>query len=89
LRFAREQGRLPVRLRLFNDPFFQTPELQVFLEQLKTAHPFLLSAFPQALDAFTTAADQILRLGADPVTTLHDAQLRAQATIQTSPAQAG
>jgi multiple sugar transport system substrate-binding protein len=81
LRFAREQGRLPVRVHLFDDPFFQTPDLQVFLEQLKTAHPFLLGAFPNALDAFATATDEILRLGRDPAASLHVAQQRAVESV--------
>ena len=82
LRFAREQGRLPVRVRLFADPYFAGDDLQVFLRQLRSAHPFLLGAFPRALDAFATATDEILRLGRDPATALHSAQLRAEASLR-------
>jgi len=82
LRFAQEEGRLPVRLRVFGDPYFEDPHLQVFLEQLKTAHPQLLSAFPGASADFTVAIDSILRVnGTDSATALREAQLRAQAGL--------
>jgi len=82
LRFTKEEGRLPVRLRVFDDPYFEDPHLQVFLEQLKTAHPQLLSAFPGASADYTVAIDSILRVnGRDAATALHEAQLRAQAGL--------
>jgi len=82
LRFAQEEGRLPVRLRVFEDPYFRSPDLQVFLEQLKTAHPQLLSAFPDALADYTVAIDSILREdGRDAATALREAQARAQADL--------
>jgi ABC-type glycerol-3-phosphate transport system substrate-binding protein len=80
LRFAKEEGRLPVRLRVFDDPFFESRDLKVFLEQLKTAHPPKLEAFSGPVDEFTAAMDDILREnGPDPAATLRQAQLRALA----------
>ncbi len=82
LRFAAEEGRLPVRLRVFDDPYFRKPELQVFLEQLKTAHPQLLSAFPGPSADYTVAIDSILRVnGVDAAAALREAQVRAVAGL--------
>ena len=77
LRFAKEEGRLPVRLRVFDDPFFQGPDLQVFLEQLKTATPPKLDAFPATAQAFSEVFDAVLRQGAEPRPALQRAQLAA------------
>jgi hypothetical protein len=71
-----------VRLRVFDDPYFEEPHLKVFLEQLKTARPQLLSAFPGASADYTVAIDSILRVnGTDSATALREAQLRAQAGL--------
>ncbi|MEA2717655.1 MAG: multiple sugar transport system substrate-binding protein [Actinomycetota bacterium] len=87
LRFAQEEGRLPVRLRVFGDPYFDDRDLRVFLEQLKTAHPQLLSAFPDAAADYDVAIDSILRVnGKDAATALHEAQLQAEAGLATAPA---
>ena len=80
IRFAKEEGRLPVRERLFADPFFQDPELKVFLEQLKTARPETLSAFPEATKAFARAIDQAIREGRDAAEALGEAQRVAEAS---------
>jgi ABC-type glycerol-3-phosphate transport system substrate-binding protein len=83
LRFAQEEGRLPVRSRVFDDPFFQDRDLKVFLEQLKTAHPQLLSAFPSASHDYDVAIESILRVnGRDPATALGEAQAHAQANLE-------
>ncbi len=75
VRFAREEGRLPARLRVFEHPYFLDPDLQVFQEQLKTADPLLIGAFPGASDDYAVAIDSILRLnGKDPATALGEAQ---------------
>jgi multiple sugar transport system substrate-binding protein len=78
LRFAKEEGRLPVRTRVFNDPFFATTDLKVFLEELKVAHPAKLEAFTDPAQEFSTALDDILKEGgADPATSLRQAQQRS------------
>ncbi|MGH9265580.1 MAG: ABC transporter substrate-binding protein [Acidimicrobiales bacterium] len=78
LRLAKEEGRLPVRPRVFDDPFFADPDLRVFLEQLKTAHPPKLGAFDEPSEHLTVALENIFRLGgADAQTALHQAQRRS------------
>ncbi len=84
LRFADEEGRLPVRLRVFENDLFQNRDMRVFQEQLKTAHPQLLSAFPASSDAYDNAIDSILRTnGRDPATALAEAQALAAASLAT------
>lgn len=92
LRFAQDEGRLPVRLRVFEHPFFLDPDLQVFQEQLKTADPPLIGAFPGAADDYAVAIDSILRVGGkDAASALQEAQARARSRalnaqpVQTAP----
>jgi multiple sugar transport system substrate-binding protein len=80
VRLAKEQGRLPVRSRVYADPFFKDPVIQVVLDQLKTARPERIDSFPDAGKALATAIDQALREDRDPAASLHDAQVKAQAT---------
>lgn len=82
LRLAREQGRLPVRSRVFDDPFFADPDLRVLLEQLKTAHPPKLGAFDEPSQQFSAALEEIFKVdGADPQVALRQAQARAVASL--------
>lgn len=82
LRFAKEQGRLPVRSRVFDDPYFSGADLEVFLDQLRTAHPPKLGAFDAPSDEFSLALEEVLRPGgADPQLALHEAQRRALASL--------
>lgn len=85
LRFAKEQGRLPVRPRVYEDPFFSDPKLAAVIDQLATATPFKLTAFPEAHDVFAGAVDQVLREGKDAATVLKAAQERAQSLVPTNP----
>ena len=84
LRLAREQGRLPVRSRVYSDPFFDDPVLQVVLAQLRTARPERVDSYPEAGKALATAIDQVLRVGDDPVATLRAAQAQARASVGAS-----
>ena len=77
LRFAKEEGRLPVRLRVFDDPYFDQPDLRVFLEQLRIATPPKLDAFPATAQAFSEVFDAVLREGAAPGPALAKAQQAA------------
>jgi ABC-type glycerol-3-phosphate transport system substrate-binding protein len=79
LRLAQEQGRLPVRARLYVDPFFQDPVMQVVLQQLATARPERVDSFPDAGTFLATALDRILREHVAPETALHEAQAAARA----------
>jgi ABC-type glycerol-3-phosphate transport system substrate-binding protein len=80
LRFAKEEGRLPVRPRLFSNPYFKDPQLNVFVQQLETAHPPILGAEHEASQAFDDALVEVLREHADPATALGQAQARAVAS---------
>lgn len=85
LRLAKEEGRLPVRPRVYQDPFFDRPELAVVIEQLDTASPMKLSAFPEAHDVFAAAVDEVLRGGKDAATVMPAAQVRAKSLLPPSP----
>jgi len=85
LRFASEQGRLPVRPRLFQNPVFKDADLQVYVQHLSAAHPYTLEAFPPAKQAFQQALDEILRQGHPPAEALARAQATAVAALGTSP----
>jgi multiple sugar transport system substrate-binding protein len=83
LRLAKEEGRLPVRSRVFDDPHFSDADLRVFLEQLRTAQPPKLGAFDAPADEFSLALEDVLRAGgADPQLALHQAQLRSLASLR-------
>lgn len=83
LRLAKEEGRLPVRPRVFDDPFFAEPSLRVFYEQLRTAHTPKLGAFDGPSEVFAAALEDVFRPGgADARTALSDAQARALAVLR-------
>lgn len=82
LRLAKEQGRLPVRPRVYEDPYFKTPTLEAVIAQLPTASPFKLSAFPEAHDIFAKAIDEVLRGGSDAGPVMAEAQRQAQGLLK-------
>lgn len=83
LRLAKEEGRLPARPRVFEDPFFADPALQVFLEQLRTAHPPKLGAFDGPAEQFSAALEDVFRPGgADARTAMRHAQAGALAVLR-------
>ena len=84
LRLAEEQGRLPVRSRVYADQFFQNPVMQVVLEQLATARPERVDSFPAAGTLLADALDQILREHRDPAAALGEAQANARNVVGTS-----
>ncbi len=88
LRLAREEGRLPARSRVFDDPYFQDPKMKVFLAQLQSAHPLLIEAFPDAAKAYETALSAVLIDGADPGEAFRAAQDKAQQSVPAALAQA-
>ncbi|HEX6595812.1 MAG TPA: extracellular solute-binding protein [Acidimicrobiales bacterium] len=77
LRLAKEEGRLPVRPRVLTDPYFGEPRLNVFVQQLATAHPPTLGAHHEASEAFDDALNRILRENVPPRAALDEAQRRA------------
>lgn len=80
--FAAENGRLPARRAVFDEPFLSTPIYQAVREQLETAHPMRLIAFPDAAAAFTVAIDQVLTGRADAATALAAAQDTAERSVR-------
>ena len=83
LRIAEEQGRLPVRTRVYGAPFFGDPALRVVVDQLRTARPERVDSFPDAGKLLASAIDQVLREHKDAVSTLAYAQAQAQLTVGT------
>ncbi len=81
LRFAKEEGRLPVRPRVLAEEHFQQPQLAVFVKQLESAHVPVLGALHDAAQAFDTALNQVFRERANPKTALAAAQVRAVASV--------
>lgn len=84
LRLAKEERRLPVRPRVYSDPFFDDPILDVVLKQLETAHPLLIEAFPEAAGAWDAAFTDVMRNGADPAEALKVAQANAESSLTTA-----
>ena len=81
LRLAREQGRLPVRSRVYGDPFFEDPLFRLVRDQLRTARPERVDSYPDAGKLLANAIDQALRDGHDPAVTLREAQANARASV--------
>lgn len=81
LRLAKEERRLPVRPRVYEDRFFDDPVLDVVLKQLETAHPLLIEAFPEAAGAWDVAITEVLRNRADPAAALRTAQEKAESSL--------
>ena len=84
LRVAEEQGRLPVRSRVYRGPYFDDPVLRVVVDQLRTARPERIDSFPDASKLLANAIDQILRENRDPAATLAQAQAQARLTVGSS-----
>lgn len=84
LELAKTEGRLPARTAVFDDPFFETPEMRIVREQLDVAHPMLLIAYPEASQAFKEATEDVLARGADAATALRKAQDIAEASLASS-----
>ena len=80
LRFAAEENRLPVRLRVYDDPFFKGREHQTVLSQLRSARVYKLEAFAVARHAFGDAVREALSGTKDPEAALRDAQAAARAS---------
>lgn len=62
LRLAEEEGRLPARVALYDDPMFTaSPDVAAFVEQLPKASVMPLIAFPELATAFSTALERVLK----------------------------
>ncbi|MBW3591086.1 MAG: extracellular solute-binding protein [Actinobacteria bacterium] len=78
LRLAKEEGRLPTRVAIYEDEFFQDDRFEVVREQLETAQPLLLEAFPEAFEAYVGAVNSILSGDVDADEALSKAQTTAE-----------
>lgn len=81
LALAKQEGRLPVRTRVYDDAYFQDPALRPFLDQLPAARPYLLQAFPELQRFFSQAIARTLDDGLDAGLALGQAQQEAQAAL--------
>jgi len=73
-RLAVEEGRLPVRVAVYDEPALRTPALQTFFEQMQRARPFRLEAFPEAHAVFREAVRATLQAEQTAAEALADAQ---------------
>ena len=81
LRFAKEENRLPVRPRVYGDPYFDGAENRTVLTQLESAHVYKLEAFAVARQAFGEAIRDALSGAKEPGVALRDAQAAARASV--------
>lgn len=89
LRYATEEGRLPVRRSVYDHPFFDTPEHRAVVEQLESATPMRLIAFPEAHRAFSLAVQEVLVGREDAGPALERAQQIALEAMTSRTATAG
>jgi multiple sugar transport system substrate-binding protein len=62
LRLAEEEGRLPARLDLYDDPAFgAAPDLEAFVDELPRASVMPLIAFPELAGSFSAALERVLK----------------------------
>lgn len=76
LRYAIEEGRMPVRRRVYDDPFFDDEVYRTIIEELEIARPELLLAFGDAAAGLERAINDILAHEAPVAPTLQREQER-------------
>jgi len=83
LRMVREMGRWPVLASLYADKSIgvDDPTLQPYLNQLKTAKPYRLEAYPDGDQAWSQAVAAAYA-GTDPQKALDEAQTKAAKSIK-------
>lgn len=75
LRLVEEEGRLPARVALYDDPWFkQAPDMAAFVEELPSARVMPLVAFPELAAAFSAAYERVLKGQEDAATAMHGLQ---------------
>lgn len=77
---AEDEGRMPARIAAY-DTGFEGPALDTLREQLPTASPMLMDAFPAANAALSAAIEEILTGRADAASALAAAQVTAEASV--------
>lgn len=72
---------MPARVSAYDTPGFEAPALDTLRQQLPSARPMLMEAFPAANEALSTAIDEILTGRVDAATSLRRAQRVAEASV--------
>jgi multiple sugar transport system substrate-binding protein len=79
LQLATEEGRLPARHRVFDDPIFaSSPDLAAFVELLPTAEVMPLIAYPEIASAFREALEEAVAQRRDVDELLAETQAYAE-----------
>jgi multiple sugar transport system substrate-binding protein len=84
LALASDEGRLPARWRVLDDPIFDGPTLSIVRDHLEFASPMKLIAFDEAQEAFTRALEAILRGDRSAGDALAQAQHEAESSVARS-----
>jgi multiple sugar transport system substrate-binding protein len=75
LRLAEEEGRLPARARVFEEPLFRSdPLVAAFVDQLPTAEVMPLIAYPEVADVFREALEDAVSGRLEPAEALAEIQ---------------
>jgi multiple sugar transport system substrate-binding protein len=75
LRLAEEEGRLPARARVFEEPLFRSdPLMAAFVDQLPTAEVMPLIAYPEVADVFREALEDAVSGRLEPAAALAEIQ---------------
>ncbi|MDX1657209.1 MAG: extracellular solute-binding protein [Nitriliruptorales bacterium] len=74
LALAEQEGRIPTRTDVLEDPFFDSPVYATVREALPTASAMKLIAFPEASQAFSNAIQDVLTGAAGAREALEEAQ---------------
>ncbi|MCC5947186.1 MAG: extracellular solute-binding protein [Nitriliruptoraceae bacterium] len=80
---AAEEGRLPARSRVYDDPLFTaTPDVAAFVEQLETARVMPLIAYPEVSTAFRDGLEAALSGRRTPDGAMRDVQQAADRWLE-------
>jgi multiple sugar transport system substrate-binding protein len=75
LRLAEEEGRLPARARVFEEPLFRSdPLVAAFVDELPTAEVMPLIAYPEVADVFREALEDAVSGRLEPAEALAEIQ---------------
>lgn len=79
LRLAAEEGRLPARARVYDDPLFtSSPDLAAFVAQLPSAEVMPLIAYPEVAAAFRDGLESALAQRRSPAEAMAEVQAFAE-----------
>lgn len=79
VRLAAEEGRLPARQRVYDDPLFtSSPDLAAFVDQLPSAKVMPLIAYPEVAAAFRDGFESALAQRRSPLEAMTEVQAFAE-----------